>query len=239
MNIHAALLALSAPVIATSRSVVSPNGGNFANLLAQIRQPNDPDAPIAFAAAGVMTPLAPTLFDNTHLTPAEANARRSPPLPPLSACAKPEARAAATEQPTVGAYPGTGLQPALPTAKGYPSSSKPSRAEPVPSAPLSIAPQGDSARVHAQTNAAGPRVTSTTSIKAMAVLANARTSAVSVAICATEAGLRIHARVGRMAPTEAARLRHDVETLLAAHGETCAGLELAAPWGGGSWPSQR
>lgn len=56
--------------------------------------------------------------------------------------------------------------------------------------------------------------------------APAQTNAVHVAIAATEHGLQVFARVGRMEPTERARLRHAAASLLAEYGHHCAAIKL-------------
>jgi hypothetical protein len=56
--------------------------------------------------------------------------------------------------------------------------------------------------------------------------APAQTNAVHVAIAATEHGLQVFARVGRMEPTERARLRHAAASLLAQYGHHGAAMQL-------------
>lgn len=58
--------------------------------------------------------------------------------------------------------------------------------------------------------------------------ASGQTSAVHVAIAAAEHGLSVFARVGRMEPTERARLRHAATLLLAEHGYRGATITLDA-----------
>lgn len=59
-------------------------------------------------------------------------------------------------------------------------------------------------------------------------LASGQTSAVHVAITAAEHGLSVFARVGRMEPTERARLRHAAALLLAEYGHHGATVTLDA-----------
>lgn len=59
-------------------------------------------------------------------------------------------------------------------------------------------------------------------------LASGQRSAVHVAITAAEHGLSVFARVGRMEPTERARLRHAAALLLAEHGHHGATVTLDA-----------
>ena len=60
------------------------------------------------------------------------------------------------------------------------------------------------------------------------LLAYGQTNAVHVAITAAEHGLSVFARVGRMEPTERARLRHAAALLLAEHGHHGATVTLDA-----------
>lgn len=84
-------------------------------------------------------------------------------------------------------------------------------------------------RVQRQPESRSPaRIALQSATKRALLLASGQTSAVHVAITAAEHGVSVFARVGRMEPTERARLRHAAASILAEYGHHGATVTLDA-----------
>lgn len=82
-------------------------------------------------------------------------------------------------------------------------------------------------RVQRQAESRSPaRIAFHSAAKHALLLASGQTSAVHVAIAAAEHGVSVFARVGRMEPTERARLRHAAASILAEYGHHLAIVTL-------------
>lgn len=217
-------------VQATHTPLLPPAGGaaEFAALMNP--PPSQTALPIAFLEASLLS------CEAANLTPRAAKHDGAPGAPHHFAC---EATAI-PNAPFPGSFDGA---PTSPPISGL--------GRPIPSegacAPV-MSPRQTPHITIADARIEAPPITSTTAVPGAVARHNRaspqpapmvrkapppQSNAIAVSVHATEFGLRIFARVGRMAPTERAHLRHAVEALLAEHGFRCADFEMSGGASGG------